>query len=70
MGDYNIAVIVSKDAVFHKDIQRGFQKVDLIYPVVGRHIVETLDVDRRINRYNRGGSQIIAGGGGVVLILR
>ena len=61
MGDDDVAVIVSKDAVFHKDIQRGLQKIDLVYPVVGRHIIDALDVYRRINRYNRGGSQVIAG---------
>ena len=70
VGDDDVAVIVSKDAVFHKDIQRGLQKVDLIHPAVVWHIVETLDVYRRINRNNRGGSQVIAGCGGVVLILR
>ena len=61
MGDDDVAVIVSKDTVLHKDIQRSLQKIDLIYPAVGGHIVETLDVDRRIYRYNGGGSQVIAG---------
>ena len=61
VGDDDITVIVGKYAVFHKDIQRGLQKVDLVYPAVVRHIVEALDVYRRINRDNRGRSQIIAG---------